>query len=492
LPRLVVFGQSHLALRLGELTARLGLESIAVPLGEPTAPMRQAWGERLGLERPGTEAGWLPLRQLRQATAALFCDPQDAVNLSLALEVRDACPDLPLVISFFDPRLGRKIQQELGNCTVLSSAELSAPWFAAAALQRGVAQTVTHAGRPYAFLLEAPTERARWKVQDARFVALEELFEHLRDGAEPPPSLGDPLARIPRRFDRYLLGILALIALTLLAATAYFHYSQQLPWISALYFVVTTFCTVGYGDFSLRDASDLAKIAGIVLMLSSVTLTAALFAILTNALVGLRIDAQEGRRNYRLRNHVLVCGLGSMGLRVAECLQRLGAKVLVIDLQRDNPMLEELAAQRIPYMVADATRQASLKSAGIARARALVCALNDDLEGLEIGLAARASRPALRVVLRVFDGAFADRIERHFRIHTALSTSTIAAPCFLARALDPAAQVLLETGSGWWVIAERNSGDPPLERETVLVDGRTALVLAPLESLRRQPDPTDP
>jgi hypothetical protein len=365
---------------------------------------------------------------------------------------------------------------------VLSSAELSAPWFAAAALQRGVAQTVTHEGKPYAFLAEAPAETGKPDVKGARFMPLEDLFDDLLDGDANLPAVGDSFARIPRRIDRYLLAILALIAVTLLAVTAYFHFSQKLPWISALYFVVTTFCTVGYGDFSLRDASDFAKIAGIVLMLSSVTLTAALFAILTNALVGMRADAQEGRRKYWLRDHVLVCGLGSMGLRVAECLQRLGAKVLVIDQQRDNPLLEELAALKIPYMVADATRVGALKAARVAKARALICALNDDLVGLEIGLAARASRPALRVVLRVFDGAFADRIERHFHIHTALSTSTIAAPFFLARALDPAVQVLLETADGWMMVAERDHGATPWTDERILVEGDKLLVLAAMKT----------
>ena len=475
---LVVFGQSHVALRLGELTRQLGIPAAVAPLGAPTPAMVQAWGDRLLLElRPGGPQG---LALLPQPRAAIFADAQDAVNLATALEVRDAHPGLHLVLSFFDPRLGRKIQQELGNCTVLSSAELSAPWFAAAALQKGVLQTVTHEGKAYAFLREEALGSAG-SPGGARFVPLAELFDRLLDG--DVNAVGESFSRLPRRVDSYLLGVLALIAATLAGATAYFHFSQGLPWISALYFVVTTFCTVGYGDFSLREASDVAKVAGIALMLSSVTLTAALFAILTNALVGMRTDAQEGRRKYWLRDHVLVCGLGSLGLRVAECLKSLGATLLVIDQQRDNPMLEELAAEKIPYMVADATRVSALKAARVARARALICTLNDDLVGLEIGLAARASRPGLRLVLRVFDGAFADRIERHFHIHTALSASSIAAPFFLARALDPSAQVLMETADGWQMIAERDREAPPWTDELVLHSGETLLISIPFDGL---------
>lgn len=469
MPRLLVLGQSHLAVRLGELTRQLGIEARAVPLEPLTRRMAMAWQGRLGPEGTPEDPGFVAALPLGAASAVLFCAGEDATNLALALEVRDAHPHLRLVISFFDLRLGRKIQQELGNCAVLSAADVSAPRFAAAAVRDGVLQTVTHEGRVFAF--EAGPGG----------LSCQPLGAPRQDRARAAPGVAVP--RLPRRLDRTLLGILVLTAAVLGAATVYFHATQRLPWMSALYFVVTTFCTVGYGDFSLREASDLDKLAGIILMLSSVTLTAGLFAILTNALVGLRLDAQEGRRRHRLRDHVLVCGLGSLGLRVAECLQGLGAKVLVLERDRGNPLLEDLAARRIPHMVADAARVGALRTAGITRARALVSTLNDDLEGLEIGLAARAARPGLHVVLRIFDGGFADRVERHFHIHTALSASSLAAPFFLARGLHPAAHTLLGSAGGWQVVLERDPEAAPWPGERLLVAGERPLVLVPLAAL---------
>lgn len=470
--RIVVFGQSHLATRLGEITARLGLDAEAAPLEPPSPAMLQAWHGRLRPEKSPESADLL--EEIANARAALVCDRRDEVNLSLALRLRDACPDLRLVVSFYDPRLGRKIQQELGACAVVSPADLSAAAFAAAALERGLVQAVDFEGATCAFL-HAPAGEGQL-LPGLRFRRLADLADADDDSGPQAPAA---LRRLPRHADGYFLGILALIATTLAGATAYFHYSQHLPWMSALYFVVTTFCTVGYGDFSLRDASDAAKAAGIALMLASVTLTAGLFAILTNALVARRTDAREGRRRHRLRGHVLVCGLGSLGLRVAEHLAAVGVKALVIDKDRDNPLLEDLEARRIPFMVADATRVGALKAARVEQARALVCTLNDDLVALEIGLAARAARPGLRVVLRVFDGAFADRVERHFHIRTALSTSSLAAPSFLARALDPEAQALLEWEGGWHLVAERDPGAVPRPGERILAQGARTLVLAP-------------
>lgn len=462
MPRLIVFGQSHLAARLGELTAQLGLAAALAPLEAPGAAMAGAWAGRVLPAEPGTNLGPALLAELAEARAALFCDRRGEQNLALALQVRDACPELQLLLSFDDPRMGAKVQRELGRCLVLNPAELSAPAFVAAALGHGVVQTLVHAGRPFAFLKRAPDPAAAPVLPGVWFAALEALAAPAAAGSRSSTRT-EPRLRLPWRRDGYLLGILGLIAATLGLATVYFHHSQNLPWITALYFVVTTFCTVGYGDFSLREASDLVKLAGIALMLASVTLTAGLFAILTNALVARRTAVQEGRRRYRLRDHVLVCGLGALGLRVAEDLQELGVKVLVIERDRDNPLLEELAARRIPYMVADATRSAALDAAGVAQARALVCALNDDLANLEIGLAARAARPGLHVVLRVFDGDFAERMERHFHIHTALSASTQAAPAFLARALNPEALALLPTAEAWMLVGAGRPG--PGDRE---------------------------
>ena len=50
---------------------------------------------------------------------------------------------------------------------------------------------------------------------------------------------------------------------------AYFHLADGLSWLDALYFVVVTTATVGYGDINLLNASALSKFVGIALILSS-------------------------------------------------------------------------------------------------------------------------------------------------------------------------------------------------------------------------------
>ena len=459
------------------------------PLGPMDPEMQEAWKGRPVFEGVAEDPALLQQLVPQGTRAVLLCAKSDEANLAMALRVRDAHAEVRLVISFFNPRMGRKIERELGNCAVLSSAELSAPSFAAAALRDGVLQTVCHGSEHFAFLQdqggEEPTEGLDLGG-GVRFLPLSRLAGprlRLRD----VPAMGSAYLHQTRHaVDRYLVGILGGIAGLLAVSTAYFHWDQRMSWLSSLYFVVTTFCTVGYGDYSLKDASELTKFMGILLMLSSVTLTAGLFAILTNTLVQKRTDVLEGRRRYRFRNHVLVCGLGIVGLRIVECLRSLGVKVLVLEQDRSNPLLEELRAQGVPFMVADATRDRTLRSANLLRARSLVGAINEDLLDLEIGLAAREIHPELHLVLRIFEGAFAQRIQRHFHIHTALSASSLSAPAFLAKALDPRALTLLELEGSVRIVLEREVGALEDPVDLVLADGKGPLVLTPLTAFQAQ------
>ena len=69
----------------------------------------------------------------------------------------------------------------------------------------------------------------------------------------------EPHRALPRTSheDRLLRLLVGSFALVILAATAYFRWAEHLSWLDALYFVVVTTATVGYGDISLLHSSAL-------------------------------------------------------------------------------------------------------------------------------------------------------------------------------------------------------------------------------------------
>ena len=66
--------------------------------------------------------------------------------------------------------------------------------------------------------------------------------------------------------------------------------------------------------------------------------------------------------------------------------------------------------------------------------KAIVVATQDELTNLDIALDARELNPGIKVVMRMFDAKLAEKVRRGFGIHTAFSTSALAAPVFAAAA----------------------------------------------------------
>src|SRR5262249_13985316 len=83
---------------------------------------------------------------------------------------------------------------------------------------------------------------------------------------------------------------------------------------------------------------------------------------------------------------------------------------------------------------------------------------SDDLNNIKIALAARQRRPDVHVVVRVFNDVLAQRLRALFGIHTAYSTSRLAAPTFAAAALLPGAECAFFAGEHLYTRDERVVG----------------------------------
>jgi Trk K+ transport system NAD-binding subunit len=90
----------------------------------------------------------------------------------------------------------------------------------------------------------------------------------------------------------------------------------------------------------------------------------------------------------------------------------------------------------VPLVVGDAGREETLRAASIESCKALVVLSTDDVTNLKAALNARAARPDIRVVLRLFDSDFAIRVQKAFNINISRSVSRLVAPAFAAAMLD--------------------------------------------------------
>ena len=333
------------------------------------------------------------------AGAVVLTTASDVDNLEAALEVRGEAADVRVVMRHSQPRLSYRFETDFG-IAALAPADLAAGAFVEAALAMpaaaaAVASTVS------------PVTIPRRPVR-SEFMAI-------------------PLL---------LVGIYA-------AAIAVFRFTMGLTWIDATYFATTVVTTVGFGDINLSQAPDWVKLFGVGLMFAGVLLIAVTASLLAVFVVtGAADHLRNEWRAQRLRNHVVVCGLGSVGSAVARDLHDRGQRVVVIDPKADDELHRE-TNPRCPVIVGDATRPVILHRAGIEHARALVACTSNDALNLEIGLTAqsvaetRRNGQPLRLVLRCFDAELARRIHAVSDNYTLLSEAKIAAEVFVRRTIGP-------------------------------------------------------
>jgi len=90
------------------------------------------------------------------------------------------------------------------------------------------------------------------------------------------------------------------------------------------------------------------------------------------------------------RDHIVICGLGRKGFRLARGFQERGESVVVIESDPDNGLIDLCEDAGIETIAGDATRPDVLRRAGIERAKHLICVCGEDGTNAEIVAQARA------------------------------------------------------------------------------------------------------
>jgi Trk K+ transport system NAD-binding subunit len=227
-----------------------------------------------------------------------------------------------------------------------------------------------------------------------------------------------------------------LLALTLLAClgTVVFYVFARLDLVQAFYFTVTILTGTGFDQITIPDAPLALKFFGVLVVLLGAVALTLFYTFITDALVGVRLARLLGAAHGRMKDHVVVCGVGSIGYRVVEQIARQGIPVVAAELH-ENDFIHTIRRLGVPVVMADVRLKETLEELDVAEARCLVAATDDDLANLQAALNARAINPKLRVVLRVFDPDLAARVERAFNIRVSRSVSSLAAPTFAAAAV---------------------------------------------------------
>jgi voltage-gated potassium channel len=148
----------------------------------------------------------------------------------------------------------------------------------------------------------------------------------------------------------------------------------------------------------------------------------------------LRQEEWEAAVASTFKNHIIVCGLGNVGIRVVRELTAAGEDVVIIEKRKENPNFDEARSYGYPVLVGDARDDDLLHQAGLKRAESFIVCTNDDLMNIQIAIRVRQINPEVRLVMRMFDDVFAREMTERFHFSAVLSASALAAPAFAGAA----------------------------------------------------------
>jgi len=508
LPLIIVVGGDALAIRVcEELCGTQGHRVALLWMHEPDIAAKV---ERLGatyVDLPPNDYDALRAAGVPQAASIMVLAEDDRLNLQVALKARDLNSDIRIVMRQFNRTLGRKIEQNLPNCSVLSLASHAAATFTAAALDRAIFYALQFpdmdgvltgfsqrraaefgvAGLTIAQAQERLNSRvigvggtdkfdtARMLYPDEELVvfgraallettAPETIAELKAEKEEQKGSLGRQMAYLWQRWRRVdpIIKRIALVALVIyVAAGVYFTFALHKGVVNAFYFVNTTMTTVGYGDITPLENGTLAKVVASIIMFGGVAASGIFIAFATSALTRAQWVSMQGLRQIRTRGHFVVCGSGNVGTRVIEYLLAHTKKLVVIDNSPDPALIEASRNRHLELLTGDATNDGTLDLCNLNHARALIALTDSDTANLEVTLGARARNPGLPVVMRIQDDTFARSIARQFDITTTFSTSALAAPVFAGLSRFPGSRGRIAFGDDEYNIGERQQGEIP-------------------------------
>jgi voltage-gated potassium channel len=188
-----------------------------------------------------------------------------------------------------------------------------------------------------------------------------------------------------------------------------------------------------------------------------------------------------------LQDHVIVCGYGRVGRSALNMLRESSDSVVVID--QDEALVSEVREQGIAAVWGDATRDDTLREAGIERAGGLIASAGNDADNLFIVLSARTLNPKLHIVARTVNPeneakmqrAGADRVVSPYQIGGRQMANILSRPN-VTEFLD---FVTLDSGLELWLEELRIGPDSPLAGQTVVEANLRRKTGATLVALRR-------
>ncbi|MEP7352715.1 MAG: NAD-binding protein [Acidobacteriota bacterium] len=219
---------------------------------------------------------------------------------------------------------------------------------------------------------------------------------------------------IRRRMALVGLGVLAVLAFGTIGFVLIEGYSP----FDAFYMTLTTVTTVGYGE--IHPLSTAGRVFNAILIMVGVTIILLAMGAMTQTVIELELNNFFGKRRTRnmidkLEGHIILCGFGRVGRGAAAVLSESNTPFVVVDHNEDR--VERAIKLGMLAVLADASRDDTLRLVGIARAKGLIATLRSDPDNLFVVLTAKSLNPNLELSARVAEESTEAKMRRAGATH---------------------------------------------------------------------------
>ncbi len=312
----------------------------------------------------------------------------DVIALRYALLIEYLRPDVRLVVTLFDRTVSEQLVNAVPNCVVTSPAEVAVPTIIEACLGQSLV------------------------VRRRRIVR---CYDVIRTQLRPHDTSSAILMA-------GLCGLVLTLGLDWLVTTLALHFSP----VDSFYAATRVIATVGPGESTGSTPHWYLVFAGLS-MLATIGWTALFTAGIVNLLLSSRSVGLVGRRTLPRRDHVIVVGLGQVGLRLCLSLRALGVSVVAIERDPRAANLRLAKQANVPVLIGHAEDRAVLNRLGLARARAVAAMGSDDTDNIEVAIAALAVCPEVRAVIRAGEDEVIAETRSLFHIGQVVDVSDLTA-----------------------------------------------------------------
>lgn len=355
----------------------------------------------------------------------------DHVSLRSALVAEGVRPGVPLVVTVFDRDVALRLEGAVRNVRVISMADVAVPSIAAACLDHS----------PLSLHRTPAGFRAiRAGTDGPEIVPLDLPRRGLaRRALTALAAVAQPYELSAKILLSGVVGFFAILLLDIAMTMGFLHE----PLGEAIYTATKTLVTVGPNPH-VDDGPGWFRVFSAALMIAGLAFAALFTAGLVNRLIDRRLIAVLGRRVAPRRDHVIVVGLGQVGLRLCLLLRELGTPVLAIEVNRDADYVERAREQGIPVVIGRGGSLDLLRRVSTSRARALAAVTSEEIENIAIVVSALSCREDLRTLLRAGRGEIINETRSLLKLGVVRDVYRIGGTLIAAMALgSPAREAFL-------------------------------------------------